>query len=213
MANYLSLFFFTSFVLNGLTLNTKAVKVQIRCGWNFKSNSDKKFQKTLGNLFLVKTACFKQSVWFGYAFLYPGFEVFILKTLVFGIYSAFKTTVGAFVTWISKKSTTFKLLLFFAYYEKLKQKKKTHNEKIGRPIEQYSNICYKEKNHNLQNFFLLKKTAESNIFKMCILRLITASIFLGMSFNMARNCFLIEYGNWIFHWIWYSCLSHFYSHK
>ena len=39
-------------------------------------------------------------------------------------------------------------------------------------------------------FFFVKKMTENNIFKKCILRKITASIFLGMSLNMARNCFL-----------------------
>ena len=31
-------------------------------------------------------------------------------------------------------------------------KKKTRNEKVGRPIMQYLNICWKEKNHKLTEF-------------------------------------------------------------
>ena len=51
-----------------------------------------------------------------------------------------------------KKPFKFILLLFLAYYEKLKQNKKgkkIRDEKVGRPIIQQSNICGKGENHNL----------------------------------------------------------------
>ena len=53
---------------------------------------------------------------------------------------------------IEKKHFKFILLLFLAYYEKLKQNKKAkkiRDEKVGRPIIQQSNICGEGENYNL----------------------------------------------------------------
>ena len=77
----------------------------------------------------------------------------------------------------------------------MKKQKKTRDEKVGRPIIQYSNICCKEENYKLIEFFLLKKMAENNIFKMCSFALDYCQYFFGH---------VTEYGTQLF--LGYSCL-------
>ena len=88
----------------------------------------------------------------------------------------------------------FIVLLLVDYYEK-QTKKKIREEKAGRPIIQYSNICCKGKNYKLTESFFIKNTAENEQIQNVRLALHNCQHFLWQ---------VIEYGTQLF--LGYSCL-------